>query len=238
VAAYCTPTAVADEGHSFVATRARGLAAGTLLACGSVLAITVHATDSSAPRDSATSGLVTIGPGATSGGDGATSLASRRTTAAPAATSAQAFTGTPLRSQPVHRNVPLAVPVPGAAQPEAELPAPLALPVPDRGQLEQNGPLERAVLSQAPVPDAAGAAAGQADKLVAPADQALTPATPVAAPATAPVHEVVAPVGEVLESVGEVVAPLEAAVQPVAHPAATMLSSLPLALSSLPLAQS
>lgn len=138
------------DSRTLLVGRARGFAAATLLACGSVLAVAGHAADSSSrPLQSLHPGLVTTGPGEVSGGYAARRLAvavlstpvfstAGLATAGPAATSAQVFAATVPR--PVHRNPPLAVGEAGEPPSKAYLPVPLALP--DAAGPGQSSPIE------------------------------------------------------------------------------------------------
>lgn len=221
------PVVAADERSPLIG-RARGLAAGTLLACGSVLAVSVHAADSSGLQQVNGPGFIAIGPGAASGGQGATSPVARP--AAPAVTGAQAFAGSAIPPGPVHRNVPLDVNVPRAAL--SEVPAPLALGGPRQGRDAARGPVERAV---APVAQSAAQApraiVGEVDAVsegFTPLRQELTPAGSLgrlAVPATqdvpASVQEMLAPLDD-MAPLDQVVAQFEAGT----HPAMAMLSAL------------
>lgn len=95
---------------SFTA-RGRGLAAGALLACGSVLAVAVHAADSALPPSAGDlpSGLVTASPDDVSGGSSATQLAVARPPSASSAGVSQTTGDNHIRSGPVVRNTPLAL---------------------------------------------------------------------------------------------------------------------------------
>lgn len=170
------PPGVASSSHGRVplAGRVRGIAAGTLLACGSVLAVSVHAADSSSELpDSAHSGSVTVGPGVVSGGYAATPLAvAALSAAAPAVTSDQVFAGTVAGTGTVHRNRPITVGVAGEPAPKEGLPVPLALPGSEAGQHPDSGPIEDAVAPSAPAPSAGADAVGH---LAAPAGQVADP---------------------------------------------------------------
>ncbi|MGH3793323.1 MAG: hypothetical protein ACRDSP_00385 [Pseudonocardiaceae bacterium] len=208
-------SAPAPDGRPLLAGRARGVVAGTLLACGSVLAVAVHAADnSSAPPDSIHPGFVTVSPDAVPGGNVVTSLAvADRVTDAPAVTRTQAFTGTAIPSQPVHRNAPLAVDVPATRSATVDHQAPAAPAGADRGHTPQSGPLQRALDGPAPPP-----VSHVVDQVSAPADQVLNPVAPLAEHVVPPVQRVTAPVGKVLAEL--VALPQGEATQP----AMTMLS--------------
>jgi hypothetical protein len=190
--------------------RARSLAAGTLLACGSVLAVGVHAADSSPPREkpAPASGLATT-PDAGSGGSAAQTplAAAARPVAAPAAGGLWTLGGPEVRAGKVHRNAPLFVG--GSADPSfpsAELsqPVPLGLPVPERaGPL---GPVER---TGAPVAEVQRTVSAVMHGLAIP----LTRETPVG-----PVVQQAVPVGS----------EAAALLAPVTEPAMSMLAPLPL----------
>lgn len=117
-------------GRAILVGRVCGLAAGTLLACGSVLAAAVHAGDGTL-EGAALSSLGPVGPEVSSSAPdeyGAT-VPAERTVAAPNAVSAQALavTGasTRLRSDGVHRNSPVSLGMPagqGPHQPAAQRP--------------------------------------------------------------------------------------------------------------------
>lgn len=127
-------------GRAIFVGRAFGLAAGTVLACGSVLASAAHVDDGSlTARGAPLPSHTPAGPGAVSGapdGYGGTASAAR-VPAAPVAVSAQAFARTgpasPPRPARVHRNNPVALdvpaehdPAPETAQPPWRSPAPPA----------------------------------------------------------------------------------------------------------------
>jgi hypothetical protein len=192
--------------------RVRGLAAGTLLACGSVLAVAVQAADSTSGHpESDHPGAVNVGPGGGSGGEPAPSLAlARETAVAPVTTTAQAFTGTAIPAQPVRRNAPLAVHMPSVAPVESGGHASLAPAGTEHDQAPQTGgPLGRALTAPAP-----GPVATTVDQVIAPVDQVLTPADLVVAPVASLVEHVAAPVNQVTAPVGKVLAP---AIPPVIH---------------------
>ncbi len=215
-------SAAAIDSRPPLVGRARGLAVGTLLACGSVLAVAVHAADSSGPQEPGTSGLFTAGPGVVSGGYGATALPVR-SAAAPAVTSAQSVARTDVRPGVVHRNAPQFVDVPRAAPAEPQRPAPLAMP--DRGPSPERDPVRRAVAPVAdPVTQAPKTVVGAAEKMITPQDRASTPTSPVVQQVVPAAQDVVSPAGDVLTSVRDVVAPLQQGAQP----AMAMLSPLSL----------
>lgn len=200
--------------------RARGLAVGTLLACGSVLAVAVHAADSSGPQEPGSSGLFTAGPGVASGGYGATPLPVS-SAAAPAVTSAQSVQKTDVRPGVVHRNAPQSVDVPRAAPAEPQRPASLAMPGVDREPSPERDPVTRAV---APVTQAPKTVVAAAEEMITSKDRASTPTSPLVEQVVPAAQDVVSPVGDVLTSVGDVVAPLQEGAQP----AMAMLSPLSL----------
>lgn len=194
--------------------RARGLAVGTLLACGSVLAVAVHAADSSGPQEPGSSGLFTAGPGVVSGGYGAKPLPVS-SAAAPAVTSAQSVAKADVRPGLVHRNAPQSVDVPRAAASEPQRPAPLAMPGADRGPSLERDPVRRAVAPVAdPVAQAPKTVAAAAEEMIAPKDRALTPTSSPVQRVVPAAQDAVSPVGDVLTSVGDVVAPLQEGAQP------------------------
>lgn len=195
--------------------RARGFAAGTLLACGSVLAVTVHAADSSSQLpESAHPGLVTASPDAGPGGYGAKPLTVAALSAAvPAATSAQAFAGTGTGA--VHRNRPIAFGVAGESSSEGAETVPLARPDSGDGQGTKSGPVKDAV--EAP---ARSAVAGAVGRLAAPADKVVSPVPSFGGQAVSTASDVVALTEEVLVPLGHLVAPVGEGTQP----AMTMLS--------------
>lgn len=184
------PVAPSSSGsRAFFAGRARGIAAGTLLACGSVLAVTGHAADiSSQPPESLHPGLVTAGPNAGSGGYAVTSLAVNVvptaaipadviSAAAPEVASAQVFAGS--GTQSVHRNSPVAFGVVDEPASAADLPVPITLPGTGRGQPAGSGLIEDATGG---IEDAQGGlvSAGDVlerlDHLVAPVEEGTQPA--------------------------------------------------------------
>ena len=207
--------------------KARGLAAGTLLACGSVLAVAVHAADSSGPHKAASPGLVTAEPGVVSGGFAAPP-APPSSAAPPAVTSAQSFTGTQIRPGSVLRNVPRFVDAHRAAAVLPRRPAPLSMPGAETGQ-------------QAPEPDSVGrtiapvtepvvqapkTAVGAVGEMIAPQGRGIASA-PGLNRLTSPgslVEQLVpaaqAPLDDVLAPLEDVVVPLQEGAQP----AMTMLS--------------
>lgn len=208
-----------------LADRARGLAAGTLLACGSVLAVAVQAADSTSGHpESGHPGVVNVGPGGGSGGEVAPSLAVAEETATPPVpTTAQAFTGTAIPAQPVRRNAPLALQVPSATSVDSGRHAGVTPAGTGHDQAPQSGPLERALTPPTP-----GPVATMADQVIAPVDQVLAPVSQVVTPVAslvghvaAPVQQVTAPVGKVLAPVGALTAP---PLQAVTRPALTILS--------------
>lgn len=215
--------AAAIDSRPPLAGRARGLAVGTLLACGSVLAVAVHAADSSGPQEPGPSGLFTAGPGAASGGYSATPRA-LSSAAAPAITSAQSVARTDVRPESVHRNAPQSVDVPRAAPSEPERPAPLVMPGADRPSSEGD-PVRRAVAPVAdPVAQAPKTVVAAAEEVITSKDQASTPTSPLVQQVVPAAQDAVSPVGDVLTSVGDVVAPLQEGAQP----AMAMLSPLSL----------
>ncbi|MGH3913887.1 MAG: hypothetical protein ACRDTC_10825 [Pseudonocardiaceae bacterium] len=105
--------------------------------------------------------------------------------------------GTGADTGSVHRNPPLAIGAfDGADEPSAAgtLPIPSALPDPDDVQRPEDGPIEDAVGTLAPVPSAAAAAIEQ---LVASADQAVSPMSSFPGQIIYPGSDVVAPREEV-----------------------------------------
>ncbi|MGH3904417.1 MAG: hypothetical protein ACRDTE_09540 [Pseudonocardiaceae bacterium] len=216
--------AAAIDGCPPLVGRARGLAVGTLLACGSVLAVAVHAADSSGPQEPSSSGLFTAGPGAVSGGYSATPRPVS-SAAAPAVTSAQSVARTDVRPGVVHRNAPQSVDVPRAAPIEPQRPAPLAMPGADRGPSPERDPVRRAVAPVAdPVTQAPKTVVAAAEEMITPRDRTSTPTSPLVQQVVPAAQDVVSPVGDVLTSVGDVVAPLQEGAQP----AMAMLSPLSL----------
>ena len=175
-------TGVAPPRASLVA-RSRGLVAGALLACGSVLAVAVHAADSSwsSSGSDPLPELVTAGPGAMFSGNGATSLAMvRSAVASSGAAAASMFRTNRIRSGPVVRNTPLAlnsmsVPAttrqPPTERPTAEQSLPLSVPGAAASAAPASDPVERASTPMArvmrqPVLDVAT----RVDVLAAPVD--------------------------------------------------------------------
>lgn len=225
------------DGRPVLVGRARGLAAGTLLACGSVLAIAVHAADSSGPQQDGSPGLVTVGPGAASGGYAAAPVASS-STSPPAVTKAQALGGPDVRSGAVPRNVPQSVGVSSGPSAQPLRQGPVTMPGADQGQgAPQRDPVERAL---EPVTQAPKTVVGAIGEMFVPNGRGLAQTGSLTArviPAAQASAEVLrtAPVGDVLtaaqQPVGEVLAPLDEVVAPVqegAHPAMAMLSPLSL----------
>lgn len=221
--------------------RARGLAAGTLLACGSVLAVTVHAADSAGPARAATPDLVTVDPGAVSRGQAATPAVSA-TTAPPAVTSAQSLGGAQVRAGAVPRNVPRAIDVPRAVSSRPQQ-VPSRMPGADRGQqVPERDPVERAI---EPVTQAPRTVVGAVGDLIAPKDRSVSSSGSVsptgsvarqAGPASGALLEqavpaVQIPVEEVLTPLQQAAAPLQdagAVLDEGFQPALTMLPHLPL----------
>lgn len=208
--------------------KARGLAAGTLLACGSVLAVAVHAADNSGLQKAASPGLVTVEPGGVSSGFAA-APAPAGTVSPPAVTSAQSFTGTQIRSGSIPRNVPRFVDVPRAAAAEPPRPAPLTMPGTGSGQQAPDDSVAGAIAPVTePVVQAPKTVVGAVGQMIAPQDPDLVPGAGVGrvtstdslvetlAPA---VH---APLDDALPSLDDVVEPLQEGAQP----AMTMLSGM------------
>lgn len=158
-------TSSASAGSSSSASRtgrARGLAAGALVACGSVLAVAVHAADNTVPQahgdDTAWPGLATA-PGSAPAAGGTTPLTmAARSAEAPAASRLQSLGGPTIRAGNVHRNVPLFVGDSAAMWNsrafEAMFPAPTApmtdVPAPAPGQALPGAPLPDNPLPGAP----------------------------------------------------------------------------------------
>lgn len=164
-------------GRAIVVGRAFGLAAGTVLACGSVLASAVHVGDGSlAGEDGSLPSHSPADPAAVSGTpDGyAGTTSADRVTVAPVAVSAQAFARTspalPPRPARVHRNNPVSMDVP--AEPS---------PAPDTAQQRpwrsSAPPADRAPGPMAPVSPVLDPAASGVGR-VAPVDGVLEPAAP------------------------------------------------------------
>lgn len=164
-------------GRAIFVGRAFGLAAGTVLACGSVLASAVHVGDGPLAGEGAfLPSLTPAAPGVGSGTpDGYGKTAStERVSAAPDPVSAQAFaqTGPALRPQParVHRNNPVSLDVPaedGAAPHTAQ--SPWRSPAPPANDAP-TGPMAPVN----PVLDPAASGVGR----VAPVGGVLEPAAP------------------------------------------------------------
>lgn len=188
-----------------------------------MLAVAVHAADSSAPQEVGEPGLIAAGPGATSAGNGTVPAAR---SAAPASTGAQAFTGTAIPPGPVHRNVPLDMATPAASPPGA--PAPLTQPGPDQDQ-PAGGTVERAVV---PVTDQASrapsAVVGGVTEAAAPTDEVLprseTPVASFTQQAAPALQATMAPIQQLVAETGAVATPVEEGAQP----AMAMLSPLAL----------
>ncbi|HEY6424203.1 MAG TPA: hypothetical protein VIY28_13325 [Pseudonocardiaceae bacterium] len=240
------PSSRVAGGRAILVGRACGLAAGTLLACGSVLVGAVHVGDGPVAGDAFGSGRL---PGAadaaaTPEGSGG-SVPAGREVAAPAAVSAQAFAApdAATRSRPtgVHRNSPASLDVPA----EHSTPTPAAKrPWAPSGQDGQAAPGPVGPVSPVLDPAASGLAratppvggvlapdapqAKQSDPPVVDAAGTKTPLDEAAQPVaqvTQPVAQVTQPVAKVIQPVAKVIQPLEEATQP----AMTMLgSSLPL----------
>lgn len=216
-----SPVTSPPPGRAPLVSRARGLAAGTLLACGSVLAVTVHAADSSSQSpDTAHPGLFTVDPGVAAGGDGAKGSVAALSTAASLASRDRNFAE--IGSGPIHRNRPLALGVAGESSPQADLSTPLALSgseVED-GQQVESGSIQYPVAPPAPKPGAATAVVGH---VVASVDQAADPVSSLAGEAlsASPEEEEAAPGKEAARPTERVVAPTGKGAQP----AMTMLSA-------------
>lgn len=227
------PASFADgpaHGRPPLGGKARGLAAGALLACGSVLAVAVHAADSSGPQKATSPGLVTVKPGAVSGGFAAAPAAAD-SAAPPAVTSAQSFTGTQIPSGSVPRNVPRFVDAPRTAPDEPRRPAPLAMPGAEPGQATEHSVGRTVAPVTEPVVRAPETVVGAVGAMVASQDRNSTSAgglSRLAAPgplleqfvpaAQAPIDAAVTPLDD------DAVVPLQEGVQP----AMTMLSPLAL----------
>ncbi|MGH3983165.1 MAG: hypothetical protein ACRDST_10895 [Pseudonocardiaceae bacterium] len=203
-------TAVSGAGHAWSPTRmpggravligrACGLAAGTVLACGSVLASAVHVGDGSlAGEDASLPSYIPPGPAAQSGAPvGYLGMAAQRPPAAPDAVSAQAVVRTTpeLRRQParVHRNNPMSITAPAergtATSPTTQAPwrspAPSADPAPSGPIAPVNPVLDPAASGVGRVAPVAGVLQPgvKRDEQPAPAStQAVVPGTRAAAP--------------------------------------------------------
>lgn len=142
--------------RSLLTARGRGLAAGTLLACGSMLAVAVHAADSSlTPGSAPLPGLATAGPHAGSAGYsvGAPFAVVEGWAAAASARSGQALAGTYVPSGGVRRHVPLALRAPGSPPSEATLPLSMNLPGTGEAQAPDDVLADRMVVPVAQVPE-------------------------------------------------------------------------------------
>ena len=127
-------------------TRGRGLAAGTLLACGSVLAVAVHTADNSfTPRSVPLPGLATVGPSAVSGGATAPLVVAEGWATATSVSSGQALAGTYVPPGEVRHYVPLIWHASGSPSSGATLPLPLDLPSADGTRAPQSVPVNRMV---------------------------------------------------------------------------------------------
>ena len=226
-----------SDGRAILIGRACGLAAGTLLACGSVLAGATHVGDGSLTGDSAPRlNHIPAVPDAGTLDAYRGNVPAGRMSAAPDMVSAQAVAGTspvPLqRLGPVRRNNPVSFGVPtepgwnsGTAHQPWDSPPPPATHVP-------SGPIARL----SPVLDPAAKGVGR----VPPVGGMLAPATPREeragnhrdAPARSLRDEPVeSPRGEwtslsASSAVNRVVAPVHNAIQPATQPAMAMLTSL------------
>lgn len=187
--------------------RGRGLAAGTLLACGSVLAVAVHTADSSLtppPR------LATAGPHSVSGGATAPLVVIERWAAAATTGSGQELGGTYIPSGGAGHPVSLALHASGSSPPEATLLLPLNLPGVSQTQAPES--IDRTV---APVPEASvveSSAAPVAQHVVAPALALFTQQRATEPDLVVPVAELTAPAEQ------------SGALEEGAQPAMTMLS--------------
>src|SRR5918997_913673 len=180
--------------------RAFGLAAGTVLACGSVLASAVHVGDGSLTRgDASLPSYIPASPDAQSGAPVGYlgTVAAQRPAAAPDAVSAQAVVRTipELRRQPVqvHRNNPASITGPAerdtATSPTTQAPwrspAPSADPAPSGPIAPVNPVLDPAasgVGRVAPVPSVLQPAAKRDEQPAPSSTQAMVPGTQAAAP--------------------------------------------------------
>lgn len=157
-------------GRAVLVGRACGLAAGTVLACGSVLAGAVHVGEGSlAGGGVALPGYTPVGPDAGSGPDGYGGQAPADHAApAPDAVSAQALapTGSALRqrSGPAHRNKPVSLDVPAEhGPPPSTAQRPGGSPPPAAGQAP-TGPIAPAK----PVLDPAASGVARVGRALAP----------------------------------------------------------------------
>ncbi len=158
-------------GRAILVGRACGLVAGTLLACGSVLAGAAQVGDGSlAGQGAPLPSYTPVGPDAGSGLDGYGAQApADRAAAAPDAVSAQALapTGSALRprSGQVHRNKPVSLDVPAEhGSPSPAVQRPWGSPPPATGQAP-TGP----IAPMKPVLDPAASGVAQVGGVLAPA---------------------------------------------------------------------
>ncbi|MGH4024825.1 MAG: hypothetical protein ACRDRV_09595 [Pseudonocardiaceae bacterium] len=206
--------------------KARGLAAGTLLACGSVLAVAVHTADNSGAQKAASPGLVTVEPGAVSGGFAAPP-APDSSAAPPVVTGAQSFTGTQLRPGSVLRNVPRFVDAHHAAATDQRRPAPLSMPGAEAGQQAPEHDSVGGAIAPVtePVVQAPNTVVGAVGEMIAPQNRGLTSAAGLSRLTPGSLAERLvpaaqAPLDDALDPLKDVVGPLEEGAQP----AMTMLS--------------
>lgn len=182
--------------------RGRGLAAGTLLACGSVLVVGVHTADNSfTPRSAPLPRLATADPHAVSGGTAASLVVTEGWAAAASLSSGQALAGTYSPSGEISHHVRLVWHASGSTSSGATLPLPLDLPGTGETQTPQSVPV---------------------DKMVAPVAGVVTPAIALFTQQTVPAQDLVAPDQEVTTPEEQDVASAET--EEGTQPAMTMLS--------------
>lgn len=228
-------------GRAILVGRACGLAAGTLLACGSVLAGAIHAGDGSLAGDGAALlNHTPAAPGAGAPVEYRGNEPAERTSAAPDMVSAQAVADTSLAPHPqfgrVRRNNPVSLGMPAEPSRNSNTAQqPWSSPPPPTGHAPR-GPIAPPV---SPVLDPAAKRIGR----VAPVGGVLAPTNPRAGRASRPRDEQARSrrdgprderaslsTSEALAAVKQVVAPVHGAIQPAikpaTQPAMAMLTSL------------